>query len=294
MNKIDFNRNIIALLQLKGVGRQKIKMLMQMINQPQCLSFKELIEIGQMFHLISPDIDLKAQNNSIAYANKVIETSAKYKIKLVSSFDENFPASLDFKDSPVMLYYQGNLELLNHNRRAAVIGSRNPTPAGAEFSFESGKFLATENFVVISGLATGCDYYGHLGCLSTGGKTIAFLPAGLINIYPIENKPLAEKILVNDGCILSEYTPFENPQPYRFIERDRLQSASSMFVIVSTFSCGSGTIHTLNFAKQYNKKIFSIPAIFDESKDAFNKLNQKKILFEIYEKDKLHNLITNY
>jgi len=294
VNRIDFNRNIIALLQLKGVGRQKIKMLMQMINQPQSLSFKELVEIGQMFHFISPAIDLKAQNNSIAYANKVIETSIKHKIELVSYFNDNYPASLDFKDSPVMLYYHGNLELLNHNKRAAVIGSRIPTSAGAEFSFESGKFLADENFVVISGLATGCDYYGHLGCLSAGGKTVAFLPAGLINIYPIENKPLAEKILANDGCILSEYAPFENPQPYKFVERDRLQSGSSIFVIVSSFSPGSGTIHTLNFAKKYNKKIFSIPTIFNESKDAFSELNQKEILFEIHQKSKLHNLITKY
>ena len=51
MNHID--ENIIRLMQLKGVGRQKVKQLLDMITVPQSLNLKEIVEIGQTFHIIS-------------------------------------------------------------------------------------------------------------------------------------------------------------------------------------------------------------------------------------------------
>lgn len=291
---IELKRLIIALMQLKGVGRQKIKILLEMINQPLDLSFKEVVEFGQTFHIISPDIDFDTLNKTIDYADQVIQSSANHGINCVSYLDENFPDCLNFPDYPVLLFYQGCLEILNHPQRAAVIGSRTPTQQGADFSFQAGRMLAEEHFVVISGLATGCDYYGHLGCLSAGGKTVAFLPSGLLKIYPPENMNLAERIILNDGCLLSEYSHWESIQPYKFIERDRLQSGSSQFVIVSNFSPKSGTNHTLNFAQKYGRKIFSSPVIFDESKNGFEELDKRKISFEIHDDIELRNLIKNF
>lgn len=291
---IDFKRNIIALMQLKGVGRQKIKSLVQMINQPQGLSFPEMVEFGQTLRLISAEINEDALNAALDHADKVLKSGEEHQIKCVSYLDKSFPSSLNFIDAPVLLFYQGNLELLNHPKRAAVIGSRTPTKNGAEFSFDAGRLLAEEDFIVISGLAAGCDYYGHTGCLSAGGRTVAFLPSGLANVYPSENKPLAEKILKNDGCLVSEYTHWETIQPYKFIERDRLQSGSSLFIVVSSFSPGSGTIHTLGYGKKYHKEIFSIPVIFQESQNGFNELSKKKINFTIQEINELRSLIANY
>lgn len=293
MKDIDFDRNLIALLQLKGVGRQKIKNLIAMVNQPQRLSFSELVEFGQMFQLIPLNINLQDQDNAIAFAEKIMESCIKHKIGLVSYGNEKYPSSMNFTDAPVLLYYQGDLECLNHDKRVAVIGSREPTQSGADFAYESGSVLAEENYIVISGLATGCDFYGHMGCLRAGGKAVAFLPAGLMNVYPAENRPLAGKIIENGGCLLSEYAPMETVKPYRFVERDRLQSASSLFVVVSSFSAASGTIHTLNYAKKYNKKIFSTTTIFEESRDGFDELDRNKVLFEIYEKNELYHLMRN-
>ena len=52
-----------------------------------------------------------------------------------------------------------------------------------------------KGYVVVSGLALGCDSIAHKTCVETGGKTIAVLPTSCDNIQPSSNKLLAEKIV---------------------------------------------------------------------------------------------------
>lgn len=292
MNHLD--AIIIGLMQLKGVGRQKVKRLLEMISTPQSLDLKEIVEIGQAFHLISNQIVQTDIDASMDDTKRLIDECDKRGIHYLSYLDERFPACLNFSDSPVLLYYQGDLDVLNHPKRAAVIGSRTPSPLGSDFAFQAGKMLAENNFVVISGLAIGSDYYGHSGCLAGSGKTVAFLPSGLTPVYPDINRSLAEKICDQGGCLISEYGHHERVHPYKFIERDRLQSSASQLVITSNFSPGSGTIHTLDYANKYNKPIYSIPVIYEESRDGFNDLDEKQIKFQILENTELTKVIKNY
>ncbi|MBP8031693.1 MAG: DNA-protecting protein DprA [Acetobacterium sp.] len=292
MNHID--ENIIRLMQLKGVGRQKVKQLLDMITVPQSLNLKEIVEIGQTFHIIPNQIgqiEIEAARDD---AKRLIDECDALGIRYISYLADGFPACLNFSDSPVLLYYQGDLEVLNQPKRAAVIGSRLPSQMGSDFAFQAGKVLAENNFVVISGLAVGADFAGHSGCLAADGKTVAILPSGLAPVYPASNRGLAEKICDQGGCLISEYNHHEMIQPYKFIERDRLQSGTSQFVIVSNFAPGSGTIHTLDYANKYKRPIYSIPLIYEESRDGFNYLSQKGIGFKIVENTGLAQLIENY
>lgn len=289
------SRIIIGLLQLKRVGRQKVKLLMELLNEPDRLTFPEIIEFGQAFHIISLQINRDEIDKAIDYADKLIHDCESLGIKVSAYLDQGFPDCLhSFNDHPVLLFYQGNLDVLNQPKRAAVVGSRNPTPFGTDFAFQAGKILAEKDFVVISGLAAGADTSGHQGCLSIGGKTVAFLPSGLSQIYPNQNRKLADKILSQNGCLISEYSHFEIVQPYKFIERDRLQSGTSLFMIVSNFSPGSGTIHTLSFAEKYKRPVYSIPIIYEESKDGFEVLKNKNISFQILDNAGLKQVIENY
>ena len=281
-------------MQLKGVGRQKVKQLLDMITVPQSLNLKEIVEIGQTFHIISKQIGQSDLDASINETKRLIDECDQLGIRYISYLADGFPACLNFSDSPVLLYYQGDLEVLNQPKRAAVIGSRLPSQMGSDFAFQAGKVLAENNFVVISGLAVGADFAGHSGCLAADGKTVAILPSGLAPVYPASNRGLAEKICDQGGCLISEYNHHEMVQPYKFIERDRLQSGTSQFVIVSNFAPGSGTIHTLDYANKYKRPIYSIPLIYEESRDGFNYLSQKGIGFKIVENTGLAQLIENY
>ena len=118
-----------------------------------------------------------------------------------------------------------------------------------------GYFYAKEGFVIVSGLANGCDTAGHIGCLKANGKTVATLPCGLDKCYPNDNNDLADEIVKNGGCLISEYKIGTNPSSENFIERDRLQAALSLGVLVVECAVECGTMHTVGFAESYNKKI---------------------------------------
>lgn len=289
-----FRHIIVGLLHLKGVGRQKVKHLLGMIRDPQCLSLQEIVEIGKAFQIISSQIKKDEIHAAMDYANELIHGCERKSINCIAYLDNGFPESMNFSDAPILLFYQGNLNLLNYRKRAAVIGSRLPSQTGIDFAYNSARILAESDFVVISGLALGCDTQAHLGCLSEGGKTVAFLPSGLSQIYPPSNQSLAEKILSQDGCLLTEYNHLEKVQPYKFIERDRLQSAISDFVIVSNFSHQGGTIHTLSYCQKYHKTIYSDPLIYEESKSGFKVLNKKNISYHILDNTDLRKLIENF
>ncbi|KNZ40990.1 DNA-processing protein DprA [Acetobacterium bakii] len=291
---MDFHRNLMGLLQLQGIGRKKIKIIVEHIKHPENSTFTELIEVGKELGFIPDTIAKDALIKAVSTSDRILEDNQKKDIKTLSFFDANYPEALVFEDSPVLLYYQGDLNLLHMENRAAVIGSRNPSLEGFKFAVNTGEFLAKQGFAVISGLATGCDSGAHHGCLKAGGKTLAFLPSGLLNVYPRENLGLAHKILDSNGCLLSEYSHHEAIHAYKFIERDRLQAATSNFLIVSEFSARSGTIHTLTFAKKYNKKILSSRMIYERSQGGFQELQKKKIPYETLEVETLYNLIKNY
>ncbi|AFA48762.1 DNA-processing protein DprA [Acetobacterium woodii] len=285
---------IVGLLHLKGVGRHKVKHLLEMIQDPQSLSLLEIVAIGQTFQIISNQIKQDEIRAAVDFANVLIYDCEQKKINYITYLDKDFPESMNFNDGPILLFYQGDLNSLNSPKRAAVIGSRQPSPTGLDFAYNAAKTLAENDFVVISGLAVGCDTQAHLGCLSGGGKTVAFLPSGLSPVYPHANQFLAEKILSQNGCLMTEYNHQEKVQPYKFIERDRIQSATCHFVIVSNFSPLGGTIHTLEYCQKYRKTIYASPSIYKESKNGFEMLNKKNITYHILDNSALKKLIENF
>lgn len=105
----------------------------------------------------------------------------------------------------------------------------------------------------------GIDTAAHKGTLQAGGKTIAVLGSGINNIFPKENESLYKEILNNEGLIISEYAPNENPKSEYFLERNRIVSGLSIGVLVIEAAYRSGTSVTAKFAKMQGKKVFALP-----------------------------------
>lgn len=159
----------------------------------------------------------------------------------------DFPPALKYiPRPPKLLYVKGDADCLK-GPAIAVVGTRMPTPAGKRMAQAFGRRLAKKGIVVVSGLALGCDTAAHEGCLAAGGRTVAVLPSGFSNIYPRENKALAERILESGGCLVSEYPPEASPEKYTFIQRDRLQSGLSLGVVIVETDLKGGAMHTARF-----------------------------------------------
>jgi DNA processing protein len=168
-------------------------------------------------------------------------------MKILKWGDPDFPAALKFiPQPPKLLYVKGDVECLR-GPAVAVVGTRTPTRAGLRTAEAFGRYLAKKGIVVVSGLALGIDTAAHEGCLAAGGRTVAVLPSGISNVYPRENKALADRIAKAGGCLVSEYLPDASPEKYTFIRRDRLQSGLSLGVVIVETDLEGGAMHTARF-----------------------------------------------
>ena len=180
--------------------------------------------------------------------------------------DEAYPEKFrQLEDPPQVLYAKGDVSLLNAEKHSAVIGARKVSMKGMDVAIGIGNVLALDGEVVVSGLATGCDTGGHLGCLGAGGKTIAILPSPVTQIQPAQNEELAERIVQGGGLLISEYPHGTEVTPEMYIARDRLQAALSDGLIVIESFIGGGTMYTVDYAMQMGKLVgaYRYPGGFD-------------------------------
>jgi len=185
------------------------------------------------------------------------------KSKIIKITDKKYPKKLlEIKNPPKQIYILGNEKLL-YKDSIAIVGSRECTPYGAKYAKEFAKKISQKEICIVSGMALGIDTAAHSGALKEKGHTIAVLGAGFNNIYPEENVELFNQILENDGLIISEYPPSTKVNLTKFPYRNRIISALSMGVLVVEAKHRSGSTVTAKYAKEQNKKLFSIPSNID-------------------------------
>jgi DNA processing protein len=198
----------------------------------------------------------------------------------------------EIPNAPLLLYVLGDQAALNE-KSIAVIGTREPTEFGKKSAHKMAQVLAENKWVVVSGLAEGCDTQGHEGSLAGGGLTVAVLAHGFGRIYPAKNKLLSDRILECGGCLVTEYPPGMPPTRSSFIERDRIQSGLSLGVVVVETDIKGGTMHTVGHAKSQNRGIATIdhpPNLLNEPKTQGNqKLIQDGVATPLHNRgDLLH------
>lgn len=173
--------------------------------------------------------------------------------------DPSYPALLrEIKHPPLMLFVQGDLELLQQPQ-LAMVGSRQPTATGREIAFDFAAELAAKGMVITSGLARGIDAAAHQGALSvTAGKTIAVCGHGLQHRYPWQHEDLFRRI-TEQGALVSEYLPAIEPQARLFPIRNRIIVGLSVGTLVVEAAEKSGSLISANYAAEYNREVFAIP-----------------------------------
>ncbi len=183
---------------------------------------------------------------------------------VISIGDARYPrALLESPDPPLLLYAHGRLELLR-GEAVAIVGSRNPTPQGAENARAFAAHLAGSGLTIVSGLALGIDAAAHEGALeaaragSGGGSTIAVVGTGLDIVYPRSNLALARRIAA-EGLVLSEY-PIGTPSlPVHFPQRNRIIAGLARGTLVVEAALRSGSLITARLANEAGREVFAIP-----------------------------------
>jgi DNA processing protein len=177
---------------------------------------------------------------------------------LITKQDSRYPQLLkEIPDAPIALFVAGNPDVLDLPQ-IAIIGSRNPSPAGITTARAFAKALAQPGLAITSGLAMGIDEMGHRGALDVDGITIAVTATGLDQVYPAKHLALA-KAITEKGALVSEFPINTPPKRYHFPKRNRIIAGLSLGTLVVEAASQSGSLITARLATEYGREIFAIP-----------------------------------
>jgi DNA processing protein len=185
------------------------------------------------------------------------ERTARFRgVSWVSWAAGDYPPQLrEVYDPPAVLFFRGTLPD-PEKPLIAVVGTRRPSPAGAARAYEMGRELGAAGLSVVSGLALGIDALAHRGNLDGGAATFAVLGSGADEIYPIENRSLAKRIIENGGALLSEYSPGTGPRRWHFPARNRIISGLARGTVVVEAPARSGALITARCALEQNRDLW--------------------------------------
>ena len=254
--------DISILTNIKGLGSANIAKILYYSKAHDIKNLYDLREVNLsciVSKKLSATINTYLEedlDNLYANMQTILNGYTKENIYCISINDTKYPEILkESTNPPAILYCKGNLDLLNTNC-IAVIGTRENTKIGEKITKKTVNFLTKNNFTVVSGLAKGVDTISHQSALNNSGNTIAVLPL-IDKIYPAENKQLAQKILDNNGLLISEIKPNTNFHSGQLVKRDRIQSGLSKAVFVIETSINGGSMHATNDAIKLGKYIFT-------------------------------------
>ncbi len=188
-----------------------------------------------------------------------LEEAERHGIHVLVEGDPDFPIVFkDIYDPPFVLWRRGTYRE-EDQRSIAVIGCRKPSAYGKLAALRLAEDIARAGYTVVSGLARGIDSQAHLGALRfSEGRTIAFLGSGLLNLYPPENRKLAEEISQR-GALFSEYPLHSKPLALHFPQRNRLISGAARGVLVVEAKKDSGSFITVDHALDQSRPVFAVP-----------------------------------
>jgi DNA processing protein len=247
----------LALRMTPGLGTRKAGQLLEVFRSPQAIFRASKSEL-QAAGLAASVAQSLASGCAFDDASEQQNQAAKAGAVLIPLTDARYPAALrDIFDPPPLLFARGRVELLA-TLMIGVVGTRRPTAYGTVVATKLSADLAAAGMTITSGMARGIDTAAHKGVLEVGGGTIAVFGCGIDQIYPAENRKLAEQI-AEAGLLITEFPMGAPAYPQNFPIRNRIISGMSAGVLVVEGSEYSGSAITAKLAAEQNREVFAVP-----------------------------------
>jgi DNA processing protein len=247
----------LALLRAPGVGPVRFRQLLQRHSSPRAV-FQQSPRTLAAAGLIPPETAHYLANPDWVTVGNDLRWLAQPGHHILTLHDHGYPPWLkEIHDPPPLLHVLGDPTCLSA-RQIAVVGSRNPTPAGLDLAHGFAAELTRHGFIVTSGLAAGIDAAAHRGALTAGGATIAVAGTGLDRVYPAHHRQLAADIQ-QAGAVVSEFPLGSPPLPESFPRRNRIISGLSRGILVVEAALQSGSLITARAALEQGREVFAIP-----------------------------------
>lgn len=249
----------LRLLETPQLGRVSARKLLAAFGSPQAVldaptaARTAVVGSAQALGVRSDAIDALVRS-TVAW----LEADVSARRAVIPLGDPRYPGLLlDTADPPLLLYAEGRVELLQADA-IAVVGSRNPTPQGADNASAFARHLSVAGLTVVSGMALGIDAAAHAGALAGPASTIAVVGTGLDRVYPRRHLDLAHHI-ARDGLMLSEYALGTPPLSPHFPLRNRIIAGLTRGTLVVEAALLSGSLITARMANEAGREVFALP-----------------------------------
>lgn len=248
-------RVLFALNQLAGVGPKTLGKVAAVTG----IENASELELSQLDPRIRKACEISgAWKKALEDADSQIEIAQRDKVRIVSVEEQDFPPLLrKTVDRPYFIFVKGK-PLASFHRSIAIIGTREPTPHGVITAERIATYFAKNEWVIVSGLALGCDAVAHSAALDCAVSTVAVLAHGLQTIAPKQHAALAERILSNGGSLVTEYGFGIEPRASQFVRRDRIQAGLCGGVVMIQSDVEGGSLHASRAAIEYGR-VLGVP-----------------------------------
>ncbi|HQC30369.1 MAG TPA: DNA-processing protein DprA [Acholeplasmataceae bacterium] len=217
-------------IELKDIYDYSTDELITTFFDKESLSEKETLFIERLSFLMQ-------REGSLAFNLMEIK---KWGINIVTIYDENYPLNIKKHlgvKAPFLLYYCGNLNILNNNL-IGFVGSRakktseddkNITKAWAQLVIDN-------NYGVVSGGASGIDTYAIQTALENNSPFVEFLASEMVNRIKIVQ--ISKAIQNQKALLISEVSPFASFNAGMAMARNKYiyMLASKVIVIKAEYS----------------------------------------------------------
>lgn len=197
------------------------------------------------------------------HAEEEVALCREHGIAIVTQSEPGYPDLLgQIPDPPGVLFVRGELKPQDA-LAIAIVGTRHATQYGLRQAERLAGSLSRAGLTIISGLARGIDGAAHRGALGAGGRTLAVLAGGVLNVYPPEHQQLAAEVAAH-GALVSEAPPRAEPLGGAFPQRNRLISGMALGVIVVEAGDRSGALITARHAMEQGREVFAVPGRIED------------------------------
>lgn len=272
MTRYDDTIYIAGLQSLYNVGATHVRRFIEDFGSPYDAwqAVKKVENLKPYTHISTADKRAIASSAKDEKLDYIIHKIDEYKMDVTTFLDKDFPSILNhIYNPPAILFMRGNRALLDKRlNRIALVGARRCSLYGRNVARMLGKELGKYSTIIVSGGACGIDTHGHEGLLASQGYGIVVMGCGLDIVYPRENTKLFDRILQNNGLLVSEYPPGTPPSAKHFPARNRIISGLSRGVIVVEAKASSGSLITADMAVSEGRDVFVVPCnLLDHTAD---------------------------
>jgi DNA processing protein len=191
-----------------------------------------------------------------------LELCRRSGVTLLTEQSSQYPRLLrEIHDPPAILFVRGSL-LPEDALSVAIVGTRHCSHYGRQTAERLAAGLARAGLTIVSGLARGIDAVAHQGAMKAGGRTLAILGSGVLNVYPPEHVELAAQVYAA-GAVISENPPTSEPMTGSFPQRNRVITGMTLGVIVVEAGERSGALISARHAMEQGREVFAVPGRVD-------------------------------